>query len=1111
MPGVIMDNANISGSSPGVDAHSHNNGIFISSHMAKKDGDALDLKNGLNHVNGSLRGPDQANTEAQRAKAEAWSDMLSQLPPELVHITHGFFPYAQLVNRSVQQCWNDLSDLIAELAEVQVPPQGQATQPVLANGKPSGNQSAENMHKKLRILDFAQGKRAEFIKLLVLSQWSRRAADVSKLIDLQGFIRTRHSAYNGAVQRVGDMKRDLVRAQVANPDLKTALEVLSKGKVASMPDLGYKPPKPLTAKKMLRTLQKINRVISARLVLHDSVPDSFHTYLVHDGRVTFFVPEEFEIDLSIAEERQSSQFFFIDIRFLFSPSSPVPKGRFFDELDLKVNDILREQGLVGCFDFLHNLVLTNKINILFRQAMELSRGNWSDALRVELLHRTLIVQYWALRPGAKSWLEIGVKSGRRRDNSDESRISGVPYLGLRWMRDNKEVDSASIKFDTKTLSMESILRSVIALHASHILREAYERLSDGALYWTRTLSLRVQMSATEPGFCYLTVQLTASRYLRVSVEPMSGTVTLSTTPTLLSRHEGDRSIEKSSVDDIVSRVSRLRCIAAMEEVESHAKVLGWETVNPRGLRLDIRRTFPSSILRFSFFSNRHWQRNWIVAATSSMDGDHWWIVKLKMAPSTSTHAITNEAGPGPAVLQSAQIVTEKLFTAHQRLNYTFFADLEHCLAGMLAIHANAHYLAELRCVHSFPPVQKLQIEPGLRVPNLFIRFEASSLPPGLQISSPAGTRKKSFIKNTIRLSFQGVDPQTKCVIIVAYGQLLIPIRAISALSSKMDSSVIFQPKGGGFAIRFVVTAGKAIITDLFSRLQQLECVLSILESLRRKRVNPQSLSLSRLTFTYAATQDLRASIDIKYSGLSLPADIDAVDLRSKTTPLAHICLGINFDHLNPHRRIKESLTAILNNDSIDVGLDRVIELLPFTLPLLRALNRITTNPSRNHRPKVLVTARNAKVYLICYPGQKYRFLVTAGQHRDRLTWILKDVSSPQERSGREDIEKKLRERVYDSKGDGWKGLGNGAVADVEKFWNLISELDMCFASSHSGPDTKVADGNPNDEIDNETGLNVSGGGTEEGIPHAVGDTATTVASNKVQKPELGDTDVIMID
>ncbi|KAK5675939.1 mediator complex subunit, partial [Elasticomyces elasticus] len=236
-----------------------------------------------------------------------------------------------LINRSAQQCWNDLSDLITELAEIQISPQDQSA--VSANGKSAGNQSSENVQKKLRMLDFAHAKRGEFIKLLVLSQWSRQAADVSRLIDLQGFIRTCHQSYGGALQWVGDMKRDLVRAQVANPDLKTALEVLSRGKVVAMSDLGYKPPKPLTAKRTLKKLQKLNKIISVRLALHDQVPRAFQTYRVHDGRVTFSVPGEFELDLSVGEENPNSQFFFVDIRFMFSPSSSIPKGRVLNELD----------------------------------------------------------------------------------------------------------------------------------------------------------------------------------------------------------------------------------------------------------------------------------------------------------------------------------------------------------------------------------------------------------------------------------------------------------------------------------------------------------------------------------------------------------------------------------------------------------------------------------------------------------------------------------------------------------------------------------------------------------------------------------------------------------
>lgn len=198
------------------------------------DGISNGTSNSLDHPDKSAQGSAHTNGALQnlRTPADKTGELESVTPFELPHITQGFFPFGTLVNRSVQQCWIELSEVITELAAIDVPP---------ANGKPGGNQSPENLRKKSRLLEFAHDKRAEFIKLLVLSQWSRQAADVSKLIDIQAFIRTRHQAYDSALQYVGEVKRDLVRAQVANPDLKTALEVLSKGRVSSLPDVSNYP------------------------------------------------------------------------------------------------------------------------------------------------------------------------------------------------------------------------------------------------------------------------------------------------------------------------------------------------------------------------------------------------------------------------------------------------------------------------------------------------------------------------------------------------------------------------------------------------------------------------------------------------------------------------------------------------------------------------------------------------------------------------------------------------------------------------------------------------------------------------------------------------------
>lgn len=231
-----MDNADAGGArwEPGVDGSSY--GSHPSFAGANKSENPTVSKNTSAHINGTSVDSDRLNPNADASTKDA---TMQEPPPELAHITQGFFPFTKLINRSVQLCWNDLSDLFTELAELRTSSQTQPSSSISINGKSAEGQSPENVHKKVRILEFVHGKRADFIKLLVLSQWSRQAADVSKLIDIQGFIRSRHQAYVGALQWVGDMKRDLVRAQIANPDLKTALEILSKGKVVAMSDVSF--------------------------------------------------------------------------------------------------------------------------------------------------------------------------------------------------------------------------------------------------------------------------------------------------------------------------------------------------------------------------------------------------------------------------------------------------------------------------------------------------------------------------------------------------------------------------------------------------------------------------------------------------------------------------------------------------------------------------------------------------------------------------------------------------------------------------------------------------------------------------------------------------------
>ncbi|EEH38064.2 mediator of RNA polymerase II transcription subunit 14 [Paracoccidioides lutzii Pb01] len=1047
MPGIIMDAANASG--PGRETTRHD---VLQGAVSNT---SLPSQNNGNYSNGPAHTKD-----ATKPTNPSLDD---SLPPELVHISQGFFPLGQLINRAAQQCWNDLTDLIAELADPQTTAlnsSSHAASAATANGKYPSSQSADHAQKKLRILEFAQSKRADFIKILVLSQWSRRAADVSKLIDIQAFIRMRYDCYNGAILSIGEMKRDLIRAQTANPDLAVALEVLSTGKVAAMNECSFIPPKPLTPKMMLKTLRKINKAIRTRLVLHDQIPAAFTNYVVHDGRVTFKVPTEFEVDLSIAQEDRSSQFFFVDIRFLFSPSPPKPTGRLLDELDNRVNAMLMHSGLTGCFNLLHNLVLSNKITILFHQAIELARGPWLDTLRVEVLHRTLVVQYWINRPRPKSWIEIGIKSGRRKIQIQDCSTPASPLLGLRWMRDGKEVQSKYIKFDLELLSTEAILRSVIALHVSYLLQSTYVGLSQGRLYASGALSVSLQTSMTEPGDCFLDVQLTKGRDLRVMIEPVSGTIIFRSTPLLLNRHDMDRSSEKPVVDDILFRISRLRSAAAVDEVESLSSAFGWQTVNSRDIRgEDLRRIFPANTLRSILFFRKSWERNWGVAYTCSMDGDHWWVVELR----------TPSSQKGPLSPQSARMVTGRYGGSPHRLNYGSFGQLDHALSGVLAIHANARCLSDLHGIHHFPSLPSLVLGPHLHVPNIFIRFRTVSLPPALQISPPIANNGKPPIKDTIRLSFRGIDPSSQCAVMIAYGYFSREIKGISLLAVRLDRSVAFQPNGRAFAMRFLTPVGQPVIIQLLARLQQLERIISTLEILKRKSLKPLSLTLTRVRFAYAAEGNARASINFNYHEQAVLSGIDSITRLSKQAPLMILRTTMDFHPQSPHRRIKESLTATLNGTlrpRTFTCIDTVLQLLIVTLPVLKALDHISIDPHADlpGNSRLQIISRSSKIFHLRYPSVRYRFCIYAALRRDRVVWVLRDFTSPAEKDTREPLEEKLRETIYNARRDGWQGMGNGALADSESVGALLSTLHGVMT----------------DYLSSVTGIPVRGGGASGG-------------------------------
>lgn len=174
-----------------------------------------------------------ANALKQAPGASDVPAAANTLPPEITHITENFFSLSFILQRLAQKSHNELQAKIEELAQM---PAGQA----IANGAGPGSgddasEAAQN--KKANLLAFVQEMHSKWVKALVMSEWSRKSGQVSKLIDLHAHILEQLRKYNMGLDRMGHIKRNLYGARLPDPDIKTALQVLSTGQAPWMPDV----------------------------------------------------------------------------------------------------------------------------------------------------------------------------------------------------------------------------------------------------------------------------------------------------------------------------------------------------------------------------------------------------------------------------------------------------------------------------------------------------------------------------------------------------------------------------------------------------------------------------------------------------------------------------------------------------------------------------------------------------------------------------------------------------------------------------------------------------------------------------------------------------------
>lgn len=822
---------------------------------------------------------------------------MENLPPEIVDILTNFLPddvyvpMSHLINRTGQSCWQDLLKLIDDLAERSVPDPTE----VMARLPAPENQIINDMSdlnrlKKKKLWDFAETHKRTLIKMLVLLQWSSKSQENRLTIALNKYLQDLRGTYHITNTSLATLADVLTSLHDAAPDFETAMQVLAAERVPGLPNLGYVEEKPLTAKQVLSTIRRLNTVLSIRMVSEDSIPDHLDNWRIHDGRITFCVPNEFDLDLSVTTEDADANFLMVDLRFNFVPTPPV-SDVLHDQIAGIANTQMAQDGLQGAYDFLHELVLTHKLNEYHRQAQKLVQGLWNGHLRVDMLKRTLVVQYWTRRNSSKSWIEISIDSGRATQNT-KALSSPTPVLGLRWMKHGKLVTNHEITMNMARLSFESILSQVIAHHTNSIFDEIYDRLVMQKLFANNELNLEQSSSLMDAYDCSLSIDVSKSDCVDLTLDPIGGTIVLAPANERTGRLQYELSRSKNVVDDFVNRFNTLRCGLAQSRLLDAITNSSWQyLVGRRPAFHEVKELFGPSYLRAMFFRRPGWSEDWFLVAAFGTDNDSWFLIS---EPSINPSDRVVQMLPGIKPLH-----VEPAFPSD------YFDKLAKHSAETIMSQTTNRAL-EIRGVK---PVMVGSYTPDV----LSVQFEVPDVE-GLDTIS----------KQVAVTPWSSKRAQSKFVSTI-HAKLNADEALLTRLSSAIfDEAIEILSSKRILKIRLEAPVGESIVDVLFTKLHHIDNILSCIKIIHHSGdFKIQSLSVKDIVIAYH---------ERRTTPLSIALLLDTAKGGSNEVRLLPA-------DTNPHHLVLNSITKLLDlgDKSLSTRFGDVLAFLRMTLPLLSTI------------------------------------------------------------------------------------------------------------------------------------------------------------------------------
>ncbi|KAJ1020606.1 hypothetical protein NDA16_003999 [Ustilago loliicola] len=243
--------------------------------------------NHASHQNGTANGTLLADVKGKQKQVDPIENIpLAQLEQELPLEEADLVSLAALVERLANYGYESLQNLAETLPSL-----------------PSSS-------KRAKIFNTALDVRKQFIKLLVLSRWSKDVTDLQKARNITALLSEQQWQHEDVFAGLTDIRKILPNARMRNADLPTAIDVLQTGTYrrlpASIKDMAVAL-KPFTDEQALAIVTRLEDALRTRMACREHVPAPLSDYSIRDGKVHFRVQGLFEAALTASSGGQDEQ------------------------------------------------------------------------------------------------------------------------------------------------------------------------------------------------------------------------------------------------------------------------------------------------------------------------------------------------------------------------------------------------------------------------------------------------------------------------------------------------------------------------------------------------------------------------------------------------------------------------------------------------------------------------------------------------------------------------------------------------------------------------------------------------------------------------------------